>query len=215
MALTQIPLVAGILLAWSLAAPPGPINALMAHAAARRGFAAGWVYGLGAMAGDMTMLAFTLLGVGRVVDRFPILRVAFAFVGALLMLWFAVGAWRTARREAAARMGSDDDDRREPRWKAFAKGFAIVTTSPYNWGFWLTAGNGALALFGTTLVLGFFVGIFAWTILWTGLAHAGGARLKRFSEFVSYAAAIALAVFAAGLFWYAATGAWAFAATSA
>src|SRR5258706_53724 len=102
MALTQIPLVAGVLLAWSLAAPPGPINALMAHAAARRGFAAGWGYGLGAMTGDMTMLA-----------------------------------------------------------------------------------------------------------------HAGGARLKRFSEFVSYAAAIALAVFAAGLFWYAATNAWAFAATSA
>jgi len=178
----------------------------MAHAAARRGFFAGWVYGLGAIAGDLAMLALTLLGVGRVVERFPLLRVALGFVGAILMLWFAVGAWRVARREAAAKLGRDADDRREPWWRSFGKAFAIVTTSPYNWGFWLTAGNGALALFGATIVLGFFAGVLLWTALWTALAHAGGARLTRFSEMVSYAAAVALAIFAAGLFAYAVAG---------
>lgn len=209
MAITQIPFVAGALLAWSLAAPPGPINALMAHAAAKRGFWAGWVYGLGAITGDATMLLLTLLGVGAVVKRVPTLAIVFAFVGAVLMAWFAWGAWRTARRHtAAAKLGADEEDRPEPRWKAFGKAFAIVTTSPYNWGFWLTAGNGALALFGTRLMLGFFVGILAWTVVWTWLAHAGASRVKRLSEFIAYGAAIVLAAFAGVMLWFVVTSVW-------
>ena len=206
MALTEIPFVAGALLAWSLAAPPGPINALMAHAAARRGFLAGWVYGLGATTGDITMLALVIFGVGRVLERFPLLAVAFAFAGASLMIWFAWGAWRTARRHTvAAKLGRDEDDRPEPWPRAFAKAFAIVLTSPYNWSFWLTAGTSTIAFFGWTLGFGFFAGILAWTIFWTWLAHAGAQRVKRFSEFVSYAAALALALFALGMAWYGVT----------
>lgn len=204
MVITQIPFVAGALLAWSLAAPPGPINALMAHAAARRGFWAGWVYGLGAVAGDATMLLLTLLGVGAVMARLPLLAILLSFAGAILMLWFAWGAWKTARQQAAAKLGVDSDDRPEAWWRAFGKAFLIVTTSPFNWGFWLTAGSGALAIFGTALMLGFFVGILLWTIAWASLAHVGAARIKRFAEFVSYAAAISLVVFAVGIFVFAA-----------
>jgi len=196
-------LVEGVVLAWGLAAPPGPINALMAHAAARRGFLAGWVYGLGAVTGDMTMLALVAFGVLRVVDAFPWLKLLFALVGAGLMAWFAWSAWRSARR-AAQKLGSDDEDRPTAWWKEFAKAYVVVTTSPYNWGFWLSAGSSMLSRLGANLAFGFFVGILAWTVVWTGLARAGARRVKRLAEYVSYAAAGVLAVFALLLLSYAA-----------
>jgi threonine/homoserine/homoserine lactone efflux protein len=192
----------GALLAWSLAAPPGPINALMAHAAARRGFLAGWVYGLGAITGDMTMLALTAVGVPRVVDAFPWLKLLFALVGAGLMLYFAWSTWRAARR-VAQRLGSDEEDVPVPWGREFAKAYVVVTTSPYNWGFWLTAGSSMLSRLGWALALGFFVGILAWTIVWTGLARAGARRVKRLAEVIAYAAAGVLAVFAVVLLSYA------------
>lgn len=204
MLLLEVPFLAGALLSWSLAAPPGPVNALMAHAAARRGFWPGWVYGLGAIAGDMTMLALTALGVLRLAEAVPALRVAFAFIGAALMAWFAVGAWRTARR-TAARLGRDEDDRPAPSWREFAKTYVIVVTSPFNWGWWLTAGSSMMTLLGWATVAGFFVGLIVWTIVWTGLATAGGARVERLAEFVAYGAALVLALFAALMAWYGAT----------
>lgn len=193
--LPDLPFVSSVLLAWSLAAPPGPINALMAHAAARRGFWSGWSYGLGAIAGDLTMLALTGLGVLRIVEALPWLRVAFAAAGAVLMGWFAWGAFRTARR-VAQKLGRDDEDRPEPWPRAAGKAYAIVVTSPYNWTWWLTAGSSMLALLGWLAGIGFFVGLILWTIAWTALSTAGAARMKRFTEIVSYGAAVVLVVFA-------------------
>ena len=204
--LLDAPFVAGALLAWSLAAPPGPINALMAHAAARRGFWAGWVYGIGAIAGDLTMLALTGFGVLRIVERIPWLEVLFALVGATLMAFFAFGAWKAARR-ASARLGSDDDDRPLSAAKEFAKAYVIVTTSPFNWGWWLTAGSSMLALLGWATAFGFMVGLVLWTIAWAGLATAGAARVKRLAEFVSYGAAIVLGLSAIAMLWFGVTSA--------
>lgn len=203
--LLDAPFFAGALLAWSLAAPPGPINALMAHAAARRGFWAGWVYGLGAIAGDLTMLVLTGAGVVGVIRRVPTLEVVFALVGAALMAYFALGAWRSARR-AGAKLGSDDDDRPLSAAKEFAKAYVIVTTSPFNWGWWLTAGSSMLSLLGWATAFGFMVGLLLWTIAWSGLARAGAARVKRLAEFISYGAAIVLALSSAAMLWYAIRG---------
>ncbi|HUR69020.1 MAG TPA: LysE family translocator [Candidatus Thermoplasmatota archaeon] len=202
--LLDVPFVAGIALAWSLAAPPGPVNALMAHAAARRGFWAGWQYGLGALTGDMTMLLLTFFGLLRIVEAFTWLKVLFALVGAALMAWFAIGAWRTARR-AGSKLGSDADDVPMSGAREFGKAYLIVVTSPFNWGWWLTAGSSMLTILGWATAVGFFAGLVLWTIAWAALATAGGARLKRLSEFVSYGAAVVLAIFAIVMAWYAVT----------
>lgn len=208
-------------MAWSLAAPPGPINALIAHAAARRGFWAGWVYGLGAIAGDMTMMVLTGLGILAIVQRFPWLTVAGAALGAVLMAWFAWGAWRTARRVGST-LGSpvapagatsrktafaDRDDLPLSKPREFAKAYVIVTTSPFNWAWWLTAGSSMMSLLGWATAIGFFAGLLVWTLLWAGLATAGGARVKRLAEFVAYGAAIVLALFATLMAWLAMTSA--------
>lgn len=191
------PIGVGILVSWSLAAPPGPINALMAQAAASRGFWAGWAIGLGATAGDVTMLVLTTLGVLRVVEALPWLKIVSAVVGGFLMGYFAWQAWRHARDPAS----------RPTAAPTFLKGYVIVVTSPYNWGWWLTAGSAMFSFVDDAWVLGigFVVGIIGWTIFWSGLATIGATRIKRFGEMVSYAAAIVLAIFAALMLYYAAT----------
>ncbi|MEA3199621.1 MAG: hypothetical protein QOE90_1049, partial [Thermoplasmata archaeon] len=128
----------------------------------------------------------------------------FALAGAALMAWFAWGALRTARRG----MGRDEDDAPEPWLRSFGKSYAIVVTSPYNWGWWLTAGSSMLTLFGFVVGIGFFVGLVLWTMGWCGLSMAGAARLTRFTEIVAYGAALVLAVFAVVMLSYAATTAW-------
>jgi len=191
------PFFIGAVLAWSLAAPPGPINALMAHGAASRGFWGGWFVGLGAVTGDMTMLLLTWLGVLRIVDALPWLKVVFAIIGAALMLHFGYGAWRTARRHGTGNETTATG--------SFAKAYIIVITSPFNWGWWLTAGSSMLSLLGWVVALGFFVGLALWIAAWSLLATAGATRMKRFSEFVGYAAAIVLVVFAGIMTWFAVT----------
>lgn len=198
--LLDLPFVAGALLAWSLAAPPGPINAMMAQAGARRGFWAGWIYGIGAIAGDMTMLALTGWGVLRVVEAFPTLKVVFALFGAGLMAYFAYASWQNARGGRLSSSAAGDGPERG--WREFVKAYAIVTTSPFNWAWWLSAGSSMVSLFGWVTVLGFFVGLILWTIVWAGLAAAGGARVKRLGEFIGYGAAVVLALFAIIMAWY-------------
>lgn len=196
--LEQVPILAGLLLAWSLAAPPGPANALIAHAAAQRSFATGWVTGLGAVAGDLLMFTLMWAGVLRVVDFFPWLKVAMAVAGALLMAYFAWEALRTARRVARARNPAAADDA-APDVTArggFARSFVAVTTSPFNWAWWLSVGASIFAALGWGIVIGFFVGLIAWTAFWSGLARVGATRIRWFREGIAIGSTIVLAVFA-------------------
>jgi len=180
------PLVAGALLAWSLAAPPGPGNALIAQDAARRGWLAGVATGAGAISADIVMFLLMFVGVLRVVALFPWLLVAMGAVGTVLMAKFAWDAYRAARRPQLA------TDARG----GFARTFLAIVTSPFNHAWWLTAGTTVFANIGAGMVAGFFGALVAWVALWAWLAHFGAARLRRFAQWVGYGSAAVLAVFA-------------------
>ncbi len=64
-------LVAGIALGLSLGVPPGPVNAAIAAAAARRSYVDGIKIGLGAMTADATYLVLTLIGVAVLLTGTP------------------------------------------------------------------------------------------------------------------------------------------------
>lgn len=203
---------AGAALAWSLAAPPGPGNALMAQETARRGLAYGWAVGLGAITGDLLMLTLTRFGVLRILDRLPWLHVALGVAGALLMAYFAYGAWKSARapldltataaaaaaataavpanaaRRAVAGMGGIGG--------AFGRGLVLILTSPFNLGWWLSAGTLTIQTYGALGMAGFFLGLLAWVAVWNVVAREGARRVRRFAHGVAYAAAGVLAVFA-------------------
>lgn len=196
--LPEVPLLAGLLLAWSLAATPGPANALIAQEAARRGWRAGWLSGLGAVSGDVVMFALMWAGVAVVVTRVPASQVVLAFAGALLMAWFAWGSWRAARR-------GPDPGSKAGAAGGYLKCFLTVVTSPFNWAWWVTVGASLFAELGLAVVAGFFAGLLTWIAFWSGLARLGAARMARFAEVVGYASALVLALFAAYLAWYGAT----------
>lgn len=192
--LPEAPLFVGLVLAWTLAATPGPANALIAQEAARRGWRAGWLAGLGAVSGDVVMFLLMWAGVAVLVTRVPGSSALLAFAGAALMAWFAWGSWRAARRgPAASAEGSAAG--------GYAKCFLIVVTSPFNWAWWVSVGASLFTRLGLAVVAGFFAGLLTWIAFWSGLARAGAARMARFAEAVGYVSAAVLAAFALYLAW--------------
>lgn len=195
--LAQLPFVAGVVLAWSLAAPPGPANALIAQEATRRGFAAGCLTGLGAVSGDVTMFALARFGVVALVGGIAWLMGTLALAGAALMAFFALEAWRAARRGGALP---------EARGRgSFGRSFVTVVTSPFNWAWWLGVGAPLFANLGWMGPVGFFAGLLTWIVFWSALTRLGASRIARFEEAVSYGSAVVLVIFA-GVLLYAAYG---------
>jgi threonine/homoserine/homoserine lactone efflux protein len=132
----------GFILGWSVAWPPGPINAEMVRRGLLPkhrggGFWAAWPIALGAGTGDFLWAFAVSLGAGAILNA-PGIRRGLAVVSLLLLLYlatrFALAAWRVYQTHRAAQGGVSE----EARHKAgFLLGFFIVLTSPWNVGFWL------------------------------------------------------------------------------
>ena len=136
----------GFLLGWSVAWPPGPINAEMIRRGLLPkthggGFWAAWRVGLGACSGDALWALGVSLGAGALINT-PRVRVALGLISLCLLLFLAAiflrGAWRAYRdRGAAGKL----DDKAVPQKKrglpGFLLGFTLALTSPWNIGFWL------------------------------------------------------------------------------
>ena len=117
---TVAPLVtgaAGVVFGLALAAPPGPMNAVIAEESVLRGWRSGFFAGLGAMVADLCFLVLALLGAVTAVERLPLLRAGMVGAGGLLMLYFAYGAaadaadgaFRDADAGAATQADGDAD----------------------------------------------------------------------------------------------------------
>ncbi|MFP8954091.1 LysE family translocator [Natrialbaceae archaeon A-arb3/5] len=206
---------AGGVFGLALAAPPGPMNAIIAEESVVRGWTAGFRAGLGAMAADVLFFVFTLAGVIAVVDQFAPVRPALYLVGGALMFYFAAGSLSEARTAAAF-----TDENRGPS-TGFRKTFALSLTNPYQIGFWLTVGVGLLesgrldvfahvpgaseALQGAlvvqtgspTLLLGFFGGIALWITAFPAALDSAGRRVDAVAPIVAAASALVLAGFGA------------------
>ncbi|MFB6125619.1 MAG: LysE family translocator [Halanaeroarchaeum sp.] len=192
--------VAGLLLGLSLAAPPGPMNAVIAEESVNRSWRAGFAAGLGAMSADATFFVLALAGLVAFVQRMPTLRGVMVGVGGLLMVYFAYGAVRNA--------GSFSDSENSDA-QGFWKAFALALTNPYQITWWLTAGVGLLnpgtiEAFGVSLsagngaltVGGFFLGILLWITGFPAALRAAGERVDALGTGVAYASAVVLVWFA-------------------
>lgn len=81
---------AGVVFGLALAAPPGPMNAVIAEESVLRGRLAGFWAGLGAATADAIFFVLAYLGVVAVVESFPLLQGAMIAIGGVLMLYFAI-----------------------------------------------------------------------------------------------------------------------------
>ncbi len=179
----------GLGLGFSLAAPPGPMNALIARTAAHRGPGPAIRVGLGAPVADVIFLVALVFGVGRILDTPGFLRGA-AAGGALLMAYFAWGAWQDRAKT--------HDDATPPRLgnPTFPSALLAALSNPYQIGWWLTGGFAFLQAQGWWGIGGFLVGIFAWVALFAFLVARGAQRWPRLRTWISIASAIMLAFFA-------------------
>lgn len=194
-------LAVGTALGLSLAAPPGPMNAVIAEESVLRGWDAGAKAGLGAMTADACFFVLALVGLVAFVREAPLVQGLMVGAGGLLMLYFAYGAARDATGTFTSSTG-------DAGGKGFRKAFVLALTNPYQIVWWLTAGVGLLnpgsitvlgyslgTAGGPTLVAGFFGGILLWITGFPAALVAAGRRVDSFAPLVAYASALLLAGF--------------------
>uniref|UniRef100_UPI002621917E LysE family translocator n=1 Tax=uncultured Halorubrum sp. TaxID=399555 RepID=UPI002621917E len=138
---TLVTLGAGVVFGLALAAPPGPMNAVIAEEAVLRGRFAGFRAGLGAATADAIFFVLAYVGVVAVVESFPLLQGVMVAVGGVLMLYFAVGAAQGARASFRPTSGEETI---AAEGKGFRKALVLALTNPYQVLFWLTIGVGLL-----------------------------------------------------------------------
>jgi L-lysine exporter family protein LysE/ArgO len=209
-------IVNGLVLGWSVAWPPGPINAEMLRRAllprAQGGFWAAWQLGLGACTGDFIWALGVALGAGALLAS-PRLHLALGVISFLLLLFlaftFARGAWRAARPN----LGEDLSPRpalKSSLSRGYLLGLILALTSPWNVGFWfaVVGGQGAAqgqATFASSLALAAAVvsGALAWTIVLCTALKLGARIFARPAWQVGTQALSALVMlfFAARLVW--------------
>jgi threonine/homoserine/homoserine lactone efflux protein len=140
--MTLSALAKGYILGWSVAWPPGPINAEMIRRGLLPkdrggGFWSAWPIGLGARAPAISSgpLAFPSAQ-GPCSTRSGIRRVlAIVSLGLLLLLAvrFTIGAWKIYRAHPSVEFQAPKSERRG----GFLFGLFVVLMSPWNVGFWL------------------------------------------------------------------------------
>lgn len=190
----------GVAIALSLAAPPGPVNALIASHAVTRSWRAGFLVGLGATTVDATWLALSvlahslLLGVRSV---FPLIAV----LGSVVMAYFAWRAVKAWKAEPVIAVPS-----RAVHATSYVTGVATNLTSPYPILWWLTAGVAFIDELGAFVLVGFFAGLFLWTTGFPYLLRAAQQRYARTYHIVLAFSILVLIVFAAYLAWTAVVG---------
>ncbi len=185
----------GVVLGFSLAAPPGPVNAVIASNAVTKSWRSGLLVGAGAMTADACFLTISVLAHSAIEGVRSLLPVI-ALLGAGVMAYFAWGAVRAWRRVPDAYSSAP-----EAHATSYVTGLTINLTSPYPILWWLTAGLALIDQLGAFVLVGFFAGLILWI---TVFPFALRAAQKRFAQTYHVALAfsiVCLMAFAVWLAW--------------
>ncbi len=171
-------IVKGLVLGWSVAWPPGPINAEMIRRALLPraqggGFWTAWQLGLGACTGDFCWALAVAAGAGALLNspRLHLILGVISFCLLLFLAWnFTRGAWR-AWHEHRALADAPERMRRSALSRGYFLGLVLALTSPWNIGFWFavmgTQGPNDARGFLNSVALAVAVvsGAIAWTVV--------------------------------------------------
>ncbi len=205
----------GLILGWSVAWPPGPINAEMIRRvllprAQGGGFWPAWKLGLGACTGDFIWALGVAAGAGALLAS-PRLHLALGIISFLLLLFlafnFARGAWRAYQTHANPTAAVP---LRRGNTRGYFLGLILALTSPWNIGFWFAVVGGQGAAQGHSTFLGSLLlaasvvsGAIAWTIVLCTALKLGARIFARPSWQIGtqVVSALVMLVFAVRLVW--------------
>lgn len=176
-------LLKGFLLGWSVAWPPGPINAEMIRRGLNRGFWAAWPLGLGACSGDFLWALAVALGAGALADV-PAVKLALGVVSVVLLLWLAWSfgrgthaAWRRRAQGLPPARPALDSTR-----GSYVLGLTLALSGPWNITFWLAViGQQAAGQFGMAEALVMAAAVVAGAVTWTVVLCSAVAMGARFA----------------------------------
>lgn len=190
----------GVLIALSLAAPPGPVNALIASHAVTRSWRSGFLVGVGAMTVDALWLALSVLAHSLLLGARSVFP-AIAVLGAIVMAYLAWGAVKAWKAEPVVAVSA-----RVVHATSYVTGVATNLTSPYPILWWLTAGLAFIDELGPFVLVGFFAGLVLWTAAFPYLLRAAQTRYARSYHIVLAFSIVVLVAFAVYLAWTAVAG---------
>lgn len=158
-------LISGLVLGYSLAVPPGPMNALIA-AWSLRSFRHGFAVGAGAMSADFLLMLLTLALYSRLEALGAGYFTPFHIAGGALFLYLAYKILKS--RPLGKREGGGGSPAR-----GYLLGLSLGLINPYQVGWWLAAGLSSIAQFGVEWAAGLFIAILTWITAFPAAVRAG------------------------------------------
>lgn len=176
----------GLALGFSIAAPPGPINATVAQKV-DRSWLDGFLVGMGATTADAIFLTLTYIGWINIVAKGSVTSLLY-LAGGSIMLFYSILSIRS--------FGSNPSFNRHTKNRIpYLIGLSIGLTNPFQIAWWLTVGFTSISAFGLVVIIGFFSGITLWNIIYTTALRVGIARMRSFRIGVRYFSAATLFFF--------------------
>lgn len=167
-------LLSGLLYGFSLAVPPGPMNALIASRSLSS-YREGFLTGLGAMTADLIfmILTYTAYGFVKSLPLEPVYIAGGSYMAILAIMILRARIDRSTKDQEGRRRGGGSA-------VAFATALALGITNPYQILWWLSAGLSFMDLFGAASILGLFIAILIWISMFplairAGYIYGGGA----------------------------------------
>ncbi|MCI0566922.1 MAG: LysE family translocator [Acidobacteria bacterium] len=176
---------AGAALGLSLAAPPGPVMAVMATAASRGRSRESILTALGAISADAVWLSLVTLGFIAFLGNHPRAVGGLGLGGACLLLWMAYGAYRSAR------VGLGESKLRG----SYRLGLLTVLTSPFSFAWWMANGALLLATLGWGGIAGMFSSLVLYSFVITYAFGWMGVRFRHTANAIAYISVVMLAGF--------------------
>ena len=184
----------GLLLGFSLAVPPGPMNALIAARAGIAWRSGAWT-GLGALSAD-AILGVLVFAFQSVVDLTAYIRWVY-LLGSGVMLLLVYLLVRPPGRANAPVPSSQ---------MAYSQGLLTGLSNPFQILWWLTAGTGFAYVGGLPLFAGLFGAILLWIAFFPWVVRTGTERYPAIEPWVRYSSAALMTGFAAYFLFLAVAG---------
>jgi|YelNatPaOPRAMG01_1025707.scaffolds.fasta_scaffold00985_20 L-lysine exporter family protein LysE/ArgO len=174
----------GIILGISLAAPPGPVTAMIVRKAAssvRKAFS----IGLGAMTADLTLMLIVFFLRSEI--DFTDYDKYIYIIGAIFLFFFAYEIFENKTSVSDDTSGS------------YVRGLTVGLVNPLQIGWWLSVGLSFLAAFGYTVFYFIFIGIAIWVLTLSSLIRIGvrayGESAQKATRFISMALLLAFGIY--------------------